>query len=70
MLSITGTSHEYQADYLQERMQAYQDAYADGEQIIDWVGRVIGWVGGRVATWRAQSAPEGAGYEYDRSAAV
>ena len=45
MVSRDGTPNEYQPGYLQERSQAYQDAYADGELMIAWLGGIICWAG-------------------------
>ena len=70
MLNAQGTSIEYQPDYLQERVQAYEDAQADGEQIIRWLGNMIRWVSSQGALWRVRLARKGAGYEYHRSPLV
>ena len=70
MFSEYSTPIEYQPDYLQERMQAYDDAHADGEQIIRWLGNILHWVGNQGALWRARLARKGANYEYHRSPLV
>lgn len=44
MVSGDGTTNEYQPGFLQERVRASQDAYADGELIIAWLGRTICWL--------------------------
>ena len=41
----------YQAEYLQERQRAFQDAYADGEMIIEWLLRVLFWIRGGLVAW-------------------
>lgn len=57
MISEDGTTNQYQSGYLQERSQAYQDAYADGEFIIAWVGGIICGAGRWLVAWRQRLQP-------------
>lgn len=57
MVSRDGTPNEYQPGYLQERSQAYQDAYADGELMIAWLGGIICWAGRWLVAWGQRSQP-------------
>jgi hypothetical protein len=57
MGSSDGTTNEDQPGYLQERVRAYQDAYADGEFIIAWLGRTICWAGRWLVAWGQRLQP-------------
>ncbi|MFN8495017.1 MAG: hypothetical protein U0350_45860 [Caldilineaceae bacterium] len=57
MVSGDRTTNEYQPEYLQERVRAYQDAYADGELIIAWLGGTICWAGRWLVTWGQRLQP-------------
>ncbi len=51
MISRDGTTNEYQPEYLQGQVHAYQDAYADGELMIAWLGGIICWAGRWLVAW-------------------
>jgi len=57
MISEDGTTNEYQSEYLQKRVHAYQDAYADGELIIAWLGGIICWASRWLVAWKQRLQP-------------
>lgn len=56
-MSGDGTTNEYQPEYLQERVHAYQDAYADGDLMIAWLGGIICWVDRWLVAWGQRLQP-------------